>query len=234
MSKKPSRRRSSVAGVRSKWWSRLAGKCLWCALHWLCMTLRIKVIARVDVSEYESPFILTMWHNRILLPPYTWNACFPRLDHDLVVLTSASKDGALVAEIVRNWGLSSIRGSTSRRGAIAFMQAMRHFAQPGTKGICFTPDGPGGPLYHVYSGAIKFASMSQVPIVCVNVNYASFWRLKTWDRFIIPKPFSEAAVSFETPWFIPPDLTEEQMDEYAQELGRKMAFGNPDFLDDCF
>ena len=168
---------------RSRWWTRLAGFGLWSVLQPICMSLNIRSIKEEHDDVYTAPFLVALWHNRTMVPGYAWSLAQKPLK--MSVLTSASKDGALVEAVCRHFGLGAVRGSSGRRGALAYMEMMRK-VQEGDVCFCFTPDGPRGPIYEVHHGIVKLASQSGLPIVPVCIEYESCWRLnKTWDLSLI-------------------------------------------------
>ena len=89
--------------------------------------------------------------------------------------------------------------------------------------VCITPDGPKGPIYEVQPGVVKLAESSEVPLVTLNATFGSSWRLKTWDRFVIPKPFSKIEVSFGAPMHVEKGLSPEQFEEQRQKLQAKLV-----------
>jgi lysophospholipid acyltransferase (LPLAT)-like uncharacterized protein len=109
-----------------------------------------------------------------------------------VVLTSASHDGAALATAMGVFGIGSVRGSSSRRG-VAALVGMRKALREGID-VCVTPDGPRGPRYMIQAGLVKLAETSAAPVIPIHVEYPNCWRLKTWDRFAIPKPCSTVRV----------------------------------------
>jgi len=173
------------------------------AVSWLMRglgaTLRIQFNDRAgyfDASR-KRPCIVSAWHNRILVLPI----CFGRLRNvqRLTVLTSASRDGELLAGIVRRFGLGAVRGSSSRRGAAALRELSAELDSGAD--VIITPDGPRGPRYTLSPGIIFLAQKTGLPLMRVQVDYERYWELKSWDRFRIPKPFSKLTVTlhpFET------------------------------------
>lgn len=179
----------------------------WAVRCW-AMTLRFEVEDRCGVARPDGPdgpVIYVMWHNRIItIPAIWWRRCgnFRKA----VVLTSASKDGALLASAMAVFHIGSVRGSSSRR-AVAALIGMKRALQDGLD-VCITPDGPRGPRYGCQPGVIKLAESSGAPIVPIHARYASAWRLKTWDGLVIPKPFSRVSIIFDGMVVIPPKLDE--------------------------
>jgi lysophospholipid acyltransferase (LPLAT)-like uncharacterized protein len=154
----------------------------------LCTTVRFRMHDPAGFLRQQPPqrFIGIFWHNRQLVIPHM----FTRYMHPrrAYALTSPSKDGEIVAAVLKRYGIGAIRGSSSRRGAIALREMVRTSAA-GFE-IAITPDGPRGPIYHLHPGVITLAQTTSLPVLPIAVHYARAWRLKSWDAFQIPKPFS--------------------------------------------
>jgi lysophospholipid acyltransferase (LPLAT)-like uncharacterized protein len=162
----------------------------------LVATLRLETRDLCGIGAAEPaipPVIYILWHNRFFTVPAAWNRLCGT-HRQSVTLTSASRDGDMVARAMAVFGLGAIRGSSSRRG-VAALVGLKRALQEGFD-ICLTPDGPRGPRYQLQPGAIKLAESSGAPIVPVHVRFSSAWRFKSWDRFVIPKPFSRVEVTF--------------------------------------
>ncbi|MDX1679198.1 MAG: lysophospholipid acyltransferase family protein [Akkermansiaceae bacterium] len=193
-------------------------------LMWLfSKTLRVKVVDEAgagDPARADQPMILVMWHNRVFGVPPVW-ARHCRKHRQCVALTSASKDGEMVARALGFFGIGAVRGSSSRRGAVALV-ALKRALKEG-KDVCITPDGPKGPIYEVQPGVVKLAESSGVPLVTLSASFSSAWRLKTWDRFVIPKPFSRIEVRFGKPIHVEKGLGKEQLDAVRQKLEARLV-----------
>lgn len=135
----------------------------------------------------DRPVIFAIWHNRLLMLPPPFDRWFPT--RQSIGLISASRDGDLVSLLIERSGYGTIRGSTSRKGVIALRQLVDALAAGSN--VLFTPDGPRGPVYQVSPGVIFVAQKSGAPIVPLHMEYSSSWRLKSWDRFCVPRPFSK-------------------------------------------
>jgi lysophospholipid acyltransferase (LPLAT)-like uncharacterized protein len=110
---------------------------------------------------------------------------------------SEHRDGEIIARIVESFGFKTIRGSSSRGAARALIGIVRELER-GSE-VAVTPDGPRGPARRFASGALVAAQRVGVPIVGVGVFASSAWRLNSWDRFMIPKPFSRVQVAYTLP-----------------------------------
>ena len=160
-------------------------------------TLRFELEDRGDIVRLgrQHPFLFAVWHNRLLLLPSVFRRFLsPR---PAAALISASYDGDLLAAMVERFGYGTIRGSTSRKAASALLRLTEVFAE-GTH-LVITPDGPRGPVYQLGQGIIFLAQKCNAAIVPANMEYSSCWRFKSWDRFILPRPFSKVRVIFGVP-----------------------------------
>ncbi len=145
---------------------------------------------------------------------------------ECVVLTSASKDGAVLASAVKVFKVGAVHGSSSRRGAAAIV-ALRRAAKAG-KDLVFTPDGPRGPRYQLQPGVVKIAQTTGLLIVPMHIEYLSCWTLKTWDRFRIPKPFSKVRIALREPITVPRELDAEGFEKERLRLEKSLLEGITD------
>ncbi len=138
------------------------------------------------------------WHQRLLGFGYSHGRFRPR------ILISASRDGDLIARVSGGLGCVAIRGS-SRRGPVGAIRGLLAVAKDGYD-LAVTPDGPLGPLHVFQVGAVYLASQTGLPIVPLTVSYGRCWRFKSWDRFILPWPFTWGVLHMGEPVFVPRDL----------------------------
>ncbi len=216
--------------LRKKWWTVPVGHLVWFFITLVCFTLRKKVILEDANSKPMGSFqcIIALWHNRVFVPCYVYRYVLKGKKVQMSMLTSASKDGALLATVAKDYGMRAVRGSSRRRGVAGFMDMLRELKDGCS--MCITPDGPKGPIYKCHPGVIKLASVSGLPIVPARVSYSSYWRIKkAWDGFVIPKPFSRVVVHLAKPLYVPAELTPEQQQEYCDKLNQILAAGTPDF-----
>jgi lysophospholipid acyltransferase (LPLAT)-like uncharacterized protein len=179
-------------------------------------TLRFELEDRGGVvqASIEQPFIFAVWHNRLLLLPSVFRRFLSK--RSAAALISASGDGDLLAALVERFGYGTVRGSTSRKGASALLSLAEVFAA-GTH-IVITPDGPRGPVYQLGQGVIFLAQKCDAAVVPANMEYSSCWRLKSWDRFILPRPFSQVRVIFDVPLRIGVTATPEDFENERLHL----------------
>ncbi len=166
-------------------------------------TLRLRIEDPHDVIGFvrEQPVIFAIWHNRLLMLPRVFDPSFQtRQSYGLI---SASRDGDLIANWIERSGYGTIRGSSSRKGMIALRQLVDMLASR-EGNVLVTPDGPRGPVYRVSQGIIFLAQKSGAPIVPIHMEYPSCWRLKSWDRFVVPRPFTTLRAILGAPIRIPP------------------------------
>ena len=211
--------------IRTSWKSRWAGRVGGWGIRLLGVTLRRELGGAVkELNASAEPLIHLLWHNRILVSPYLFRKVYPK--REVVVLTSASKDGAVLAAAVKVFRVGAVHGSSSRRGAAALV-ALRRATKNG-KDLVFTPDGPRGPRYELQPGVVKIAQTTGLAIVPLHINYLSYWTLKTWDGFRIPKPFSKVQVTLGDPITIPRDLDDEGFERERAALEQILSKNNND------
>jgi lysophospholipid acyltransferase (LPLAT)-like uncharacterized protein len=144
----------------------------------------------------------------------------------LTVLTSASRDGGLLADVVGKFGISAVRGSSSKRGAVALLALADEIQSGGD--IIITPDGPRGPRYKLGPGAVFLAQKTGYGVSRIEVEYSNYWELKSWDRFRIPVPFSAVRVTLHPLHYVPVTQTEEEFEEQRELLERQLRFHHDD------
>jgi lysophospholipid acyltransferase (LPLAT)-like uncharacterized protein len=163
-------------------------------LHMLGRTWRFRVVngdAVRNLRSNELPFIFALWHGHLL--PLLWY----HRDEGVTILISEHRDGELVARTAESLGYGLIRGSTTRGGGRALISLVREL-QSG-RVVAITPDGPRGPAEKFAPGALVAAQRSDSFILPVAVSASRAWRLRSWDRFMIPKPFARVTVAYGPP-----------------------------------
>lgn len=141
----------------------------------------------------ERPWIVAMWHGRMLtLMPVRLHC-----RRGIGVLVSPSDDGGLATTALRRFGYRVIRGSLSRGGSRA-LREMHDWVAGGGQ-LVVTPDGPRGPRHAINDGIAWLARATGAPILPVGVAVDRAWRLRSWDRFTIPKPFARLRIVYAEP-----------------------------------
>ena len=188
---------------------------VWSLLWVVGLTWRYRVIAEEGVTpvvfgEKPGPEIYCFWHQCVL--PCTMY--FRR--SGAVILISRSFDGELITRVLRMFGFGAVRGSSSRSAREGLM-GLKHVIESGRTAI-FTADGPRGPIYETKMGPIKLAQLTGAPIGVFHLQPERAWEMKSWDRFLIPMPFTRICVSWAQWTHVPPDLCPEQFEPKRQEL----------------
>src|SRR3954471_4578152 len=147
-----------------------------------------EALARARAS---GGFIFSLWHGHLL--PLLWH----HRDQGVAVLISEHKDGELVARAALSLGFGLIRGSTTKGAGRALISMVRTL-QSG-KEVAITPDGPRGPARKFAPGALVAAQRSGAMILPVAMAADRAWRLRSWDGFVIPKPFARVIVAYSDP-----------------------------------
>jgi len=136
-------------------------------------------------------------------------------------LTSYSFDGELAARVIRRYGIFALRGSSSRGGSDALsdmVEALNHIPMLG-----FTPDGPRGPRRVAKPGIAILSARTRIPILPYGLAASRVWRLNSWDRFQVPKPFARILSAYAPPIPPPRDCSEEAIEETRHVLERSLA-----------
>jgi len=188
-------------------------------LRFSCGTNRLSITG-LDVFERyieEGNSIFAFWHSRLFyLAYFQVKAARGRTS----VLVSMSRDGDYGTAIAHRLGHDVVRGSTSRGG----LGAVRKLATKAAQGssIVITPDGPRGPAAKVNDGVIRLAQLTGARIIPVSYDATRKMRLKSWDRFIVVKPFGRVHVAFGEPIEVARDMTAEQVEQRRQNLENRL------------
>jgi lysophospholipid acyltransferase (LPLAT)-like uncharacterized protein len=188
---------------------------VWALLWVVSRTWRFEVIAAEGVvpvlfGEKPGPEIYCFWH-QCVLPCTVYFRCSYS-----TILISRSFDGELITRILKMFGFGAVRGSSSR-GAREGLLGLTRVIENGDTAI-FTADGPRGPIYQTKMGPIKLAQITSAPIGCFHLEPEHAWTMSSWDRFLVPKPFTRIVVSW-GPWTrVPADLPAEEFEVKREEL----------------
>lgn len=167
------------------------------------------------LRQAGKPFILAFWHGRLLMIPMAWQRLAP-----MHMLISGHRDGRIIADAVRYFGVDSIAGSSNAGGSLALRAMVRHVRNGDCVGI--TPDGPNGPAMRASSGIVAAARLARAPII--PVTYATRHRriLATWDRFHLPLPFGRGIYLWGEPIAVPAELDEAGLESWRRLVEERM------------
>lgn len=173
---------------------------------------RFELVDPLNLCRDPHRYICVTWHNRLMFYP----AAFPkRLRIRTKAVVSSSRDGQYVADFIKQFGIESLRGSSSRRGAMAQLAAIEKIRDEQAC-IVFTPDGPRGPRYVMKTGPIHLAGVTGAEIVPVSINYSRCWSVRSWDGFQIPKPWAKITLVIGSPIAVPPRLDADGIENFRK------------------
>lgn len=192
----------------------LLGKALVSTLFLTTRCTRTGMEPVLDFRREGQPILFVFWHGRML----------PLVHHHrgegIVVLVSEHADGEYITRILRRNGFGTARGSSSRGGS----RGLRELLQAARAGrdLAITPDGPRGPAREFKKGALVAAQLTGLPIVPLSVGASAAWHLGSWDRFVVPRPFSRLRIVYGDPVWVPRGLTEAELDRRAAEMTARL------------
>ncbi len=203
--------------VKQKVWLFLCAGLAWLVLVAIGATLRLRVVGgrfHRQMLSRGGGFIYAIWHGRIFLP-----LCFfpgPRITG----LVSQHRDGELIKRILTRLGYKTVRGSTTSGGT----KALKELLFQSRRGTIFavTPDGPKGPAKKVQPGVIFLAQRTGMPILPASGAARKRKFFASWDRFMLPLPFSKSVLVFGPPIFVKPSLTETEFHQECLNLERSL------------
>ncbi|HEY5545813.1 MAG TPA: lysophospholipid acyltransferase family protein [Gemmatimonadaceae bacterium] len=155
-----------------------------------------------------EPFIVVFWHGEIV--PVTW----VHRHRGIAPLISRHADGEVISRIVEGLGYRTVRGSTTRGGVRALLETAQRVKEGFTVG--FTPDGPRGPRHVFAPGALIVAQRTGRPIVALGATASRAWRLRSWDRHLVPKPFATVTIRYSEPQYVRTAQARDAVQEQAR------------------
>ncbi|MBI2844129.1 MAG: lysophospholipid acyltransferase family protein [Armatimonadetes bacterium] len=199
-------------------WKRVKIEIFW-RLLWListsiAYTVQLRSFGHEQLDEWLASGkggIIATWHGATMLPIF-----FCR-HKGLWAIISRSRDGELQNCLVRSRGFNTIRGSSGSKGVRAFLEAAKRIKDGAV--VAITPDGPRGPARVVQSGTVLLAERGKCAVLPIGVACRQAWRLRSWDKHMIPKPFASAVLVFGEPVQVGACETEEQRQMWAQKIG---------------
>ncbi len=156
----------------------------------------------------RTPVVFTLWHGQML--PLLWH----HRNQGVAALVSEHKDGEVIARMLTWLGYALIRGSTSRGAGRALISLVRTLREGND--VAVTPDGPRGPRHKFAPGSAVAAYRAEAPILPVAAHVDRFWRLRTWDGFIIPKPFARVTIAYADPVWVKAESPREAADDVGR------------------
>jgi len=211
MSTRADRRVPAPAPVarRTVWLARLGGVIFRLLAH----TWRVRNVHRAAVEQLRAsgtPVIFVVWHGELLAA--VWN----HRREGITALVSEHGDGEILARVMESLGFATARGSTTRGSERALLSVSRVARNGGD--LAITPDGPRGPSHSFAPGALIVSQRSGAAIVPVAVHASRCWRLRSWDRFLVPKPFARVSIAYGPPTVVAADSS-----RAAAELAPRFA-----------
>jgi len=217
-----------VVPHQPKWYQRVFAWTVFVSLRTLAWTLRFRWNGPDGMMENPPPgkAIFCIWHNRLTLCMKAYRHYSRRRETPgMAAMVSASRDGGALAAILECFDVRPVRGSSSRRGPQALLE-LTTWAERGYD-LAITTDGPRGPCYVVSDGVIFLAQLTGLPIIPFSFYARRKIRVKSWDRFQIPLPFSRCEMSFSRPIYVPREASDAdremlrlQLEEKLKELSR--------------
>jgi lysophospholipid acyltransferase (LPLAT)-like uncharacterized protein len=183
----------------------------------LFLTSKIEVEGWEEVEQYfqSKQLIFAFWHDRLLLPAFRHKGI------GAVVLVSQSKDGEIISQILYRQGQKTMRGSSTRGGLRALAGMVKMIKETGAPGAV-TPDGPQGPRYEVKHGVVTLAKKTGYPIIPMSFSANRVKIFSSWDRFMLPFPFSTCRIIYGRPIFISKDADQVEEEKYLTDLEEEL------------
>jgi lysophospholipid acyltransferase (LPLAT)-like uncharacterized protein len=168
-------------------------------------TLRVQRLHRERYSGLRArgvPILFALWHGRMFL------SILEHRGQGIATMASQSEDGEMIARWLERNGYRAARGSSSRGGGQALRELVRHVRGGGHAAL--TVDGPRGPAREVQAGIVQLAKLTGGWILPITSSSSRPRFLASWDRYLLPMPFSRGVVAYGDPFPIPPDLPDEE------------------------
>lgn len=184
-------------------------------------TSKVNVFNLESVKELRrkgQPVIFAFWHENLVLPPFLYYTSVG--GERLVSLVSRSRDGEIIARILERFKGVTVRGSSSRGGAVALKEMAKKMIEEGWD-AGMIPDGPKGPPFSIQKGVLKLSQLSGAPIIPCGIEVKRKIRLNSWDRLKVPFPFNRIALSFGEPIYVPSG--ERDLEPYKNYFWQEMV-----------
>ena len=180
-------------------------------------TLKFQIQGGVHQSAWEAgePVVFITWHGRLLPLLYLYRG------HGLVMLVSQHRDGEYLTRLGCKLGYDAVRGSSTHGGYPALRELVRKVRKGSS--LAITPDGPQGPREKLKPGALQVARITGAPVIPVVAGTERAWWIEGWDRFLIPKPFSNVRVAIGEPQHIPRECSVSELEAQAVAIEAQLG-----------
>lgn len=215
-----------AGGAALPWREELAQRAgsllVWALVRLLGATCRMRIVAGGEHVErlvsHGGGSVVAFWHDRLVFASYFLSRRVIGRGYPLTVLISSSRDGELAARAAMRLGARVVRGSSSRGGSQGVRGMLRGAGTD--RGLAVVPDGPKGPQRRAKPGVVVLARLTRSPIVPLTWVADRSWRLRSWDRMEVPKPFARVAVAVGEPLEVPREAWRDGGDD---ETDRRLA-----------
>jgi len=197
------------------------------AVNSLFSTLRIKIRNGDTISKMNSEsknYVVAFWHGSMGIGWYLHKS-------NIAALVSQSKDGDILANILKKWHYHVVRGSSSKGGKEALSTMVELLNRKYS--LAITPDGPKGPVGKMKAGAVVAAKKSHTPLFLVGIGIKKKIVMKSWDRFEVPKPFTKVNIVYSEPILIEETLSLEETSSKIKECENLMHKLQKEALELC-
>lgn len=203
---------------------KIISKILFFFTYTLYLTYRFTIVGKENKEKAKSLsahgiFVYACWHQNIL------SALLGHVGESYTMIISASKDGDIMSALVSEYGHTTARGSSSRKGKEALIAVVKEMKSKKLS-ASMAVDGPKGPLYEVKKGALLMAQLTESAVVPMSFAASSAWVFdKSWDKFILPKPFSKIVMTIGEPIVIPQNTSIEDFEKLQIFVADKIHAG---------
>ncbi len=172
-----------------------------------------KVFHHPNINNDDS-FVVAFWHGELLMQPFNYQKLKPM--SKVSAMISEHKDGEAITKTVEYLGIHSIRGSSSKGAAKVLISAIKELKAGND--IAITPDGPRGPRHSIADGIVAISQKTNAKILIFNCKPSKYWQFKSWDKFIVPKPFGKLEFFIQEPL----DISGLEMNKAKELIKEKM------------
>ena len=187
---------------------------LWLVIHLWCMTLRKKILnpeIERDLREKPGKAIYTFWHSHQFYIFYHFRGL-----HKYHMLVSPSKDGDLLANVGKLFGYKVVRGSSFKRTLPGTRECIDLLKKDSK--VVIIADGSRGPYHQVQAGSVQMSRITGAPVYAMTYDAKPKYEFSSWDKSILPFPFSKVTLNYASPMTVPPDADKETLRQKQDEL----------------